>query len=198
MTYLLDETTNEINLEQLEIATLVKLIGYRGFDNEEDFIYTIDQIGQELFEIELEQDVQDLENYNEVRDLQRIDIAQSLVIESDNSFDDVVTNDELLEKRIYNALSKLISITEIQLFDYPCIENDEQNYSVNIAINDYFLIQFDSKGGVSIPTSDQAKWGDEQAQDFFACDCRCGKKLLQVLEVQYSRDWFVENGANVM
>lgn len=195
MTYLLNEKKTEINLGLLEIATLSALIGYRGFEDEDDFINTVDQIGQVLFEIELEQDIHLLENYNTIRDLQRIDLAKSLMIENDDSFDDLVTNDALLEARIYNALSKLISITEIQLFDFYDFENDTSHYSVNIIVNGDFMIQFDDRGGISIPTSDQAYYGSEQTQDFFACVCNYGEKLLKALSVNYSREWFVENGA---
>lgn len=56
-------------------------------------------------------------------------------------------------------------VTETQLHAYYDVENDTIGYSINYAINDEFMIQFDPTEGFTIPDSGAACWNDDKNQD---------------------------------
>ena len=104
---LINTKSKTINIDRLEVETLLRLRD-RAFSSVEDFIFNVDQIGQELFEIEVEiemgENFADEWNANEVRDFQNIDLLQSLLKKGEDA-EDVVKDADLIKSRIKERLA---------------------------------------------------------------------------------------------
>jgi hypothetical protein len=58
--------------------------------------------------------------------------------------------------------NKLFQVTDVQIFVHGMYE-ENLSWGVNFAINNDFMIQFDS-GNFSIPSGDEASWNDADKQ----------------------------------
>ena len=96
-------------------------------------------------------------------------------------------------------------ITHIQLFDYKEHYQTseygdyevEYTYSVNVAINDKFVVQCSSDGSVDIPSAVECHWGDEKAQDWAAENIDVND-IIEQTGLKCDRSWSVDHGAEIM
>jgi hypothetical protein len=173
-----NEKDEGVDLELLEIGSLLMLANVKGFAGEQDFGETILGIGKILFENSMSSTFDSLVNAMEIRALQTIAIPTDIL--GVDGRHDIVTHDENLGRRLRIRLGDLMLVTDVLVTNG---QFGEDGFAADVIINDYLLVRY-SGGDVSVPSSEVVKWGANWVQDFFALDVDRPKQISIAIEPQ--------------